>query len=411
MSTPVNDLTRGSAELEAFRDSVRNAVKRFDTPITEAWETVRHVPRDAVADLAAHGLFRERWAPGAYAGLGHMTVLVEELFRCNGGLALASMGHCEVFIGALARHGSAPAHARLLEDALSGHAVGCFAATEPQGGASLAGIQCRAVATGDGWHLTGTKRYISNIGSATHVLVLARADSAREAAELCLFVVPVDAPGVTIDGFFDSSGVRSCDVGQLTMDVRLPPHALLGSRGLGLLYASHLLQFERLAICSLLLSGAEWALELAAGYARYRHTSGGRVIDKQVIRHRLAMARADLWNLQSRLSEIIAFADREQAMPPHQISALKLTAGQRVGEIVDMAMQVFGARGTTSAFPLERLWRDCRIARIGGGTDEVLADVVASALDRPARPTDEFIAATAEADQPALAGRRGGGHP
>ena len=402
----MGDLTATAPELEAFRDSVRIAVKRFDAPSTEAWETDRHVPREALASLAAQGLFRERWAPGAYGGLGHMAVLVEELFRCNGGLALAAMGHCEVFIGALTRHGSGPAHAQLLDDALSGRAVGCLAATEPQGGTSLAGIRCRAVADGDGWHLTGTKRYISNIGSATHALVLARADSAQEAADLCLFVVPVDAPGVTLDGFFDSSGVRSCDVGQLTLDVRLPAHALLGRRGLGLLYASHLLQFERLAICALLLSGAEWALELAAGYARFRHIEGGRVMDKQVIRHRLALARADLWNLQSRLADIIAFAGREQAMPPHQISALKLTAGQRVGEIADMAMQIFGARGNTSAFPLERLWRDCRIARIGGGTDEVLADVVASSLDRPDRTADEFIAAAAAADQPVPALRR-----
>ena len=396
----MGDLTCAAADLEAYRDSVRIAVKRFDGPITEDWEADRHVPRDAIAALATQGLFRERWSAGAYWGLGRMTVLVEELFRCNGGLALAAMGHCEVFIGALTRHGSGPEHAQLLEDALSGRAVGCFAATEPQGGASLAAIQCRAVADGDGWHLTGTKRYISNIGSATHALVLARADSAQEAAELCLFVVPVDAPGVTLDGFFDSSGVRSCDVGQLTLDVRLPAHALFGRRGLGLLYASHLLQFERLAICALLLSGAESALELAAGYARYRRIDGGRVMDKQVIRHRLAMARADLWNLQSRLTDIVAFAGREQAMPPHQISALKLSAGQRVGEIADMAMQIFGARGNTSAFPLERLWRDCRIARIGGGTDEVLADVVASMLDRPDQLTDQFIAAAAAADQP-----------
>lgn len=397
----MDDLRRSVPELEAFRDAVRIAVKRFDGPTTESWETGRHVPREALAALATQGLFRLRWAPGAYGGLGHMTVLVEELFRCDGGLALAAMGHCEVFAGALARHGSAPQHAALLEDALSGRAVGCFAATEPQGGASLAGIRCRAVPDGGGWHLTGTKRYISNIGSATHALVLARANSAQEASELCLFVVPVDAAGVTIDGFSDSSGVRSCDVGQLTLDVQLPGHALLGRRGLGLLYASHLLQFERLAICALLLSGAEWALELAAGYARYRYIDGSRVMDKQVIRHRLALARADLWNLQSRLSDVIAFAQREQAMPPHQISALKLTAGQRVGEIADMAMQIFGARGNTSAFPLERLWRDCRIARIGGGTDEVLTDVVASSLDRPDPATDAFITAAAAADQPA----------
>lgn len=394
------DLRRPDARLEAFREAVRDAVKPFDREVTAAWEADRHVPTAAVAALAERGVFRERWASGAFGGLDHMVVLVEELFRHNGGLALASMGHSEVFVGALTRHGSTPSHARLLDDALSGRAVGCFAATEPQGGASLAGIRCRATATDVGWHLKGTKRYISNIGSATHAVVLARADSSTEGSDLCLFVVPLDTPGVSVDGFFDSSGVQACDVGQLTLDVRLPADALLGSRGLGLLYASHLLQFERLAICALLLGGAETALELATAYARYRPLDGGRVMDKQVIRHQLAAARADLWNLQSRLGDIVAFAVREREMPPHQISALKLTAGKRVVEIIDMAMQIFGARGNTSAFPLERLWRDCRIARIGGGTDEVLADVVASYVDRPDSRADAFITETVGADLP-----------
>ena len=168
-----------------------------------------------------------------------------------------------------------------------------------------------------------------------------------------------------------------------------------------------MLQFERLAICALLLGAAETALGLAAGYARSRPVGSGRLIDKQVIRHRLAEAQADLWNLQSRLDDIVAFAVREQSMPPHQVSALKLTAGRRVVEIIDMAMQIFGARGNTSAFPLEKLWRDCRIARIGGGTDEVLADVVASYLDRPDRSVDGFISEAVEADRPAPSVARG----
>jgi alkylation response protein AidB-like acyl-CoA dehydrogenase len=394
------DLRQPSARLEGFREAVRTAVKPFDDEVTAAWEADRHVPTAAVAQLAEQGVFRDRWEHGAFGGLEHLVALVEELFRCNAGLALASMGHSEIFIGALTRHGSTPAHARLLDDAPSGRAVGCFAATEPQGGASLAGIRCRATATDEGWHLKGTKRYISNIGSATHAVVLARADSSQEGADLCLFVVPLDTPGVSIDGFFDSSGVQACDVGQLTMDVQLPTDALLGSRGLGLLYASHLLQFERLAICALLLGGAESALQLATAHARFRPVDGGRVLDKQAIRHHLALARADLWTLQSRLGDIVGFAVREQEMPPHQISALKLTAGKRVVEIIDTSMQVFGARGNTSAFPLERLWRDCRIARIGGGTDEVLADVVASYVDRPDHRADAFIAAAVAADQP-----------
>ena len=126
-----------------------------------------------------------------------------------------------------------------------------------------------------------------------------------------------------------------------------------------------------------------------------------------MIRHHLATARAELWNLQGRLAEILAFAMREQALPPHQISALKLIAGKRVLEVVDTAMQILGARGNTSAYPLEKLWRDCRIARVGGGTDEVLADMVASYVDRPDRRVEEFLDAAAKDDVPLRSVARG----
>ena len=79
------ELTPATAELDAFRELVRNAVKPFDRSVADAWETDRHVPRAAVADLAAQGVFRERWSPGAYGGLGRMRVLIEELLRCNSG--------------------------------------------------------------------------------------------------------------------------------------------------------------------------------------------------------------------------------------------------------------------------------------------------------------------------------------
>ncbi|MBR7826923.1 acyl-CoA dehydrogenase family protein [Actinospica sp. MGRD01-02] len=403
----MTDLTPPDATLAAYRDQVREAMKAFDAEDFAAWEADRHIPRSALTLLAGRGLFRARWADGAYLGIGRMTTLIEELFRYDSGLAIAAMGQSEIFIGALARHGSSGAHAALLEDALAGRAVGCFAATEPQGGAQLAGIRTRATAEDDGWHLRGTKRYISNIGRATHAVLLARTDKAENAADLSLFIVPLNTAGVTVDGFFDAAGVQSCDVGQLSVDAHLPADALLGSPGLGLLYASHLLQFERLAICALLLAGGESALELAAGHARGRHTDGGRVIDKQVIRHHLATARADLWNLQSRFAEILAFARREQALPPHQISALKLSAGKRVLEIIDLSMQIFGARGNTTAYPLEKLWRDCRIARVGGGTDEVLSDMVASFVDRPDRRVEQYLAEARDLDVPLPSVARG----
>ncbi len=387
-----------TADETGYRELVRQAADTFDASTTASWHAVRHVPASAMAAMGAAGVFEARWEPGAYGGIGRLAELVTELQRRDSGLALAAIGHSEIFIGALARHGTTDRQARLLREALAGRAVGCFAATEPQGGASLSAISTTAQTSPDGWHLTGIKRYVSNVGSATHAVVLARADPGP--SDLSLFVVPLDAPGVRVDGFFDTSGVQSCDVGQLSLDVELPPDALLGRRGLGLLYASHLLQFERLAISALLIGAAEQALGLATSYARGRRLADGRIMDKQVIRHRLATAHAELWNLQSRLADIIAFSKREATVPAHEISALKLIAGQRVTEIIDMSMQVFGARGNTTSYPLERLWRDCRVARIGGGTDEVLADTVASFIDRPDPRAQALLDQVGQADRP-----------
>ncbi|CUU59644.1 citronellyl-CoA dehydrogenase [Parafrankia irregularis] len=387
-----------------FRELVRAAGTR-SVDGAERWVLDRHVPASAIVELADAGLFRRRWDGGATGGLAHLIVLSQELFRCDSGLALAAMAHSEAFIGALHRHARTDEQRSLLAAAFDGRAIGCFAATEAHGGSSLSDRLTVASRLPDGWRLTGTKRYVSNVGSASHAIVTARASDSADADDLSLFVLPLDLPGVSVDGFFDTAGVQACDVGQISFNVELPSGALLGSPGMGLLYASHMLQFERLAICAQLHSAAETALNLASAYARRRKLGGVRMMDKQVIRHRLAHGRAELWNLQSRLAALVEIAVTEGRMPGHEIAALKLTSGKAVSEIVDMCMQVFGARGNTSAYPLEKLLRDTRIARIGGGTDEVLADAVAGVLDRPDLEAEAALDRAASADLPNL-GRR-----
>jgi alkylation response protein AidB-like acyl-CoA dehydrogenase len=390
------------AEMSSFRGRIRDALNTFDDGAAESWEADGHIPREAVAELARWKIFQERWEPGAEQGLPYLIALSQETARLSAGLALAVMGHNEMFIGALKLLGDGPQHMALLADALAGRAIGCFAATEPQGGSSLAGIRTTASASGAGWQLRGCKRYICNIGEASHLLLLARLENARHANDLTLFVVPVDHPGVRVDGFFTMAGVRACDVGQVTVDAALPLEAMLGPAGLGVAYVSYLLSFERVFICSLLLSGAETALRLAVAYARQRTVGGSRVIDRQAIRHRLATSQAELWNLESRLRELTSRAQAQGRMPTREIAALKLVAGEAAGRIVDTCMQVFGARGCSTNFPIERIWRDCRLARLGGGADEVLADLVASGLDREDPGPAAALSAYLEADYPRI---------
>lgn len=388
--------------LDDYRLRIRRALAGLGERAPAAWERDRHVPASAITALADAGAFRDRWRGGALEGLPHLVALSDEVFRWSSGLALSAMGHSEILIGALTRLAGHQEHRDLLADALDGRVVGCLAVTEAGGGSSLADLGTTAAATPSGWYITGGKRYVSNLGSATHVLVLARMARSADPRDLGLFLVPADAPGCTVTGFFDTGGVQACDVGELVLDVRLPATALLGQAGLGLLYVNHLLQFERMAICAQLLAAAESSIRLAASYARMREVGGARVMDRQVVRHRLAGCQAELWNLQSRLAELVGGATEHGRLPAHEVAALKVTAGTKVGDVIDACMQVFGARGNTANFPLARLWRDARVARVGGGTDEVLSDAVAALLDRPDDEADAVVRRLLDGDGPSL---------
>ena len=390
----------GRAEVSAVRAAVRAALSGVDDAEVDRWERDGHLPRAVLAGLGEADVFRRRWAAGAEEGLPLLAAVSEETSAVCSGLALAVLGHCEIFTGALAWLADTPGQQALLADALGGRALGCFAATEEHGGSDLAGV--RTVATprpGGGWRLTGAKRYVSNLGGATHAVVLARVAGRPRSSDLALLLLPLDAPGVEVTGFFPTVGLRSCDVGAMRIDTELQPDALLGAPGLGLAYASRLLQFERIAICVQLVAGAGRALRLAAAYARRRETGGVRLLDRQAVRHRLAGHQAELWAVEGALRAVLEDAAAGLAVS-HRVAGLKLVATRMAEEVTDGCLQVFGARGYTTNFPLERWWRDTRLARIGGGADEVMSDAVASFLDRRAPVEDETLDRLEAADQP-----------
>ncbi|HEY0696254.1 MAG TPA: acyl-CoA dehydrogenase family protein, partial [Micromonospora sp.] len=364
-----------------YRANLRAALAQVDADTVAGWERDGHLPRQVITDLADRDVFRDRWELGAEKGLPRLVVMAEEAAGVCSGLALAVMGQSEVFIGGLRWLGSTDRHRRLLDDALAGRAVGCFGSTEPHGGSDLAGLRTTATRTVDGWHLVGHKRYISNLGGATHMLVVGRV-AGSQPRDLTLFLLPLDTPGVRVHGFFGTAGLRSCDVGEASFDVHLPSDAVLGAEGMGIAYASRLLQFERLSICVQLLTAGRSALGLAAAYARRRVIGDAPLIDRQALRHRLAHARARLGVVDAALRDIVARGSAGQNFA-HDVAALKLVANEVVEKVTDDCLQVLGARGYTSNYPAERWWRDVRLARIGGGADEVLTEVVASRLTMP----------------------------
>lgn len=376
-----------AAAVERFRSRVRAAFEPFLAE-TADWEREGHLPRELFAALGAAGIFRERWSAGAVGGLELGRALVDVLAPLNGGATLAVSIHCEVFTHALRSYGG-KIHADTLAEALDGRVVGCVALTEPGGGSDLVAMKTTATRRdGGGWRLTGLKRYTTNVGRATHVLTLARTGPAGHA--FSLFLVPLDRPGVRITRFFDTLGMRSADTGGVEFDLELDERDLVGRADAGLVYALKLLDYERIAAAVGLVSSARAALDLAAAHLRRRVQFGRRLFEHQALAHRLA----DRWAEVEAASALIEQACREargEQLPHHLVAAAKMIAARSGTAAIDEAIQLFGGRGYTEDYPLERMYRDGRLARIGGGTDEMLRQIICTHLDVPDPAAEELL--------------------
>jgi alkylation response protein AidB-like acyl-CoA dehydrogenase len=312
---------------------------------------------------------------------------------------LAVVTHCEVFTGALHALARSPSQRRLLEDALAGEAIGCFAATERDAGSDLAAATTVAHPTARGWRLVGTKHYIGNLMTATHALVVARSLAEPEGRDLSLFLVPLSDPGVVVEGYYEKLGLASCPIGDLTFDCELPDDALLGPPGTALLQVTRVLQLERISISAQLIAAARLSLGLAVAFGRRRCVFGERLLDKQVWRHRLADAQTRELATEAFLQSVVTQAGQGIAVG-RQTAALKLCAAQMATAVVDECMQLLGGRGYTLNYPLEGYWRDIRAARIGGGSDELMRELVAAGIDRPNAFFDSWLDELDASDTP-----------
>jgi alkylation response protein AidB-like acyl-CoA dehydrogenase len=373
-------MTISEIDTEVCAASFRSRVCETFEPFTAqalAWEKDGHLPRELFAAIGAAGIFRDRWTAGTAAGLPLARILFEEIAPLNSGAMLALSIHSEVFIHALRVYGG-PSHEDTLDAAVAGRAIGCVALTEPGGGSDLYGMETAAVRDGAGWRLTGVKRFTTNVGRASHAVVLARTGHGDHA--FSLFLLPLDLPGVTVTRFLDTLGMRSADTGGLTLDVRLGADATIGRVDAGLMYALKLLDYERIAAAFGLVATARAALTLSAAYMRERRQFGKRLFDHQALAHRLADRWAET-EAAAALVDAACQAARGDQLPHHLVAAAKLIAAKAATAAADEAIQVFGGRGYTEDYPVERMYRDTRLARIGGGTDEMLRQIICTHLD------------------------------
>ncbi|AWW41060.1 MULTISPECIES: acyl-CoA dehydrogenase family protein [Streptomyces] len=383
--------------VEEARKRVGGLLRQTFEPVAERAETEGLFPRDVLARLGAAGLFEERWA-GAdprdpYGDTGLAVIIAEESGRL--GRASLSVGlslHCETVLSVLTRFGDTPLLAGYRERALRGSLVGCLGASEPSGGSDLNGVATVARRTSDGWHVTGEKKYLS-LGLVCDIaLVLCRLDegSGPVAGRLGLLAVP--AHGLTPRKRHNKAGTSGLDTTWMAIDARVPEQALVGRPGGGLLTATYGLNHERLSIAAQAVGGAARAIGLATAHLQRREQFGRPLIEQQALRLRLAEMSSRLVALRYAVYTAAQGVPVPGACGTREIAALKTTAARFVEEVTSECMHLFGGPGyLPDETPMSRLWRDSRLARIGGGTDEMMWELVAGGLVPDFAAYDESV--------------------
>jgi acyl-ACP dehydrogenase len=381
-------------ELDDFRERARTVAREQIMPLYAEAEESGTFPREAFAALGAAGLIRERWAGGPGGDRTRSVILAEELARAGGGgVAIGCTLAMEPMVAALRRHGGSPLVKDTVEQVLDGRLVGCFAASEPVGGSDLAGVRTTASREGDGWRVRGEKKFVSLGPVADYALVLCRtADEDAADPRLAVFLVP--ASGMRVRKPLRRLGLSSLSTAWMEIDAHVPDEALMGRPGLGLMVATHALSHERFAAAAQLVGLCLRAIELATAHLHRRTQFGRPLIEHQALRLRLAELSAQLTVLRHGVYGAASDAPGAPALGTREIAAFKVSAARFAEKVVGECMHLFGGMGyLEDETPLARMYRDVRLARLGGGSDEVMWELVAAGLVPDFEAYDADVAA------------------
>ncbi len=372
-----------SAEHVAFRATCRSFVDREVRPLVVEAETTRTFPRELMKRFGAAGLLGLT-TPEELGGSGTdslaVAILSEELARASGGLAVTALVSAYMAGPHLVRHGTAAQQQRWVRALCDGEAIAAIAVTEPQAGSDVAGMTSTARSTGDGWILNGRKMFITNAALADVLIVGARTSPDRHGG-VTLFLVEADAPGLSFGNPLTKMGWHSSDTREVILDdVPVAADAVLGTEGRGFQQIMEGFQLERVALAGMGLGHAAECLDLARNYVRDREAFGAPLIGLQTIRHRLATMEIELDAARLMTHQSAARLDAGHPDALKTVAQAKYLAAVAANRIVDDAVQLFGGAGFVEETPVAMHYRDARILRIGGGTDEIQLEILTKGL-------------------------------
>lgn len=366
---------------QMFRETVRKFFETEAAPHLDRWEKEGLVEKAFWLKAGEAGLLCPT-VPEEYGGLGldfrFNAVVAEEMAYAMvpAGFTLQS----DIIVDYILSYGSEEQKQKYLPRMVTGELISAIAMTEPGAGSDLQGVRTTARKEGDEYVINGSKTYITNGQTADLIIVVAKTNPEEGAKGISLLLVEADAEGFTRGRNLDKIGIHGGDTSELFFsDVRVKASDLLGQEGHGFYYLMGQLAQERLSIAVSAQAAAQKALDLAVAYAKERVAFGKPIITMQTMRHNLAEMAAKVQVGWAHLDWCLMRNEKGE-LTPVEASAAKLFHTDLQWEIVDRALQVHGGAGYMNEFPIARLWRDSRVTRIFGGTNEVMKEVIGRGL-------------------------------
>ncbi len=367
----------------AIRDAVREFAQERIRPSSGAFEKAGGFPPELFRELGQLGMMgmtAPASAGGSEADYVSYALALMEIAAADGALSTVVSIQNSIMVSGLLKDGTPAQQERWLPKLISGEAIGAFALTEADAGSDAAAIRTRAIRTGGGWRIDGSKQFITSGRTASVAMVIAVTDPDAGRKGISAFLVPTDTPGYFVDKVEHKLGQAASDTcGIRFEDCVVSDDALLGDEGRGYSIALSNLEAGRIGIAAQSIGMAQAALDIAVAYARDRRSFGKPIIEHQAVGFRLADLATRLEAAKQLVLHAAALKDaKEPALDA--ASMAKLFSSETAEAVVSGAIQTLGGYGYLEEFGLARIYRDVRVCQIYEGTSDVQRMVIARGL-------------------------------
>jgi acyl-CoA dehydrogenase len=371
-------------EHELFRKTIKRFLDKEVIPFINEWEENGETQRSLFERLGELGYLGIKF-PEKYGGqaLDYMmeAVFIEELSKAgSGGVGGAIGAHMGIALTPIWRFGNEMQKETYLTAGIKGEKIAALGITEPNTGSDVSAIKTRAEKQGDHYLLNGAKTFITNGVHADFIVVAAKTSEGPKHENLSLLIVDTDAEGFSVGKKLDKLGWRASDTGEIYFDnLKIPAENLIGVEGEGFRYMMENFQWERLSLALNSIALAEKALESAIQYSKERTQFGQPLQGFQVLRHKMVDMAVDIEKARN-LTYRAVYQYNTGSDITTEATMAKAYAGEMVSRVCDQAVQIHGGSGYMMEFPVQRYWRDARIQSIGGGTTQIMNEILTKRL-------------------------------